>query len=980
MSVPEFIQPWLGSGTVAAVIFYALSGVLLAAALVGGWLLLGRGPRRRRAFRRAERLLRQGAWSDALAIIQDLSAPLRESARWQSRLTRAEGACYRSAGEGALQDRQYEISLEHFIKAARLLHLPEADVRDFVVETMLVELRRLFASEPPGSDKVQALVQRILAIQAACPEAYFWQGLGQVGGGILEPAIASLMQARELSEAANATRDPRGKAGPVGAIDPPLYLGALHLRAGRPEEAIRFLSEANRIDAACPFVTWQLGTAMLAAGGEALIAVKALQRALGPRGLQLWVKTPQRAWVEGFPEKRSFVRRLASHHPYPCPVFGADVAVMIRQGQITLGQGHYRLGNFGEAAKVFHHLLEESAPSLPVLRGLGLALARLEQFDEAFKHLRAAHEMEDPKNYLTAGYLALCGARGKPTRPEDKVKNVQWAVRLVSRFHVPGNAEWAHLLNLVFAEARSAGTSVALEDQARLCAILGSVDAVDPLAAAAYAQFAGAFEGEALGTPAGDRTGEGGDAEAVRDSTLVDGPRRPSFRPEYAWLFCRAAQRHSVTADRDLELFAHTFATEAAARTFFAQRQWDFDEVELAYLERWAARQPGSFPVTLGPDYPPRGERLLLGRSQWLEQLQDQDGAIACTEVLLRLAPRNPAAHDRLAYLAYQGGDLDRACGLLHEWHRLFPNNPVPLMRRAVIEQQRGNPAARAEAIGQALAQTQGAERAEVAFLGARLAMQEWLRHSPTAAPEASRNGEQAGRGWHPAADAGRAVLDLLHQCLHEVPDHQAALWCLGAVCCLLAKLEELARQAAVMGRIQERTEGLDPRFDLLAAVCQLTARSYSQAAASARRAAARDPGLAAECAYLQGLALLQLDDRDAALRSLRQAALDSQTPAKPYAQALLGNAHFARGDYGQAIRWWQALDAIHRQAWGLEEPLRNTLLVAALEAFAAARYQEAADRVGEAGRLGLRDRRLGSLLTAALVKAGQELLYHHGP
>ena len=41
-----------------------------------------------------------------------------------------------------------------------------------------------------------------------------------------------------------------------------------------------------------------------------------------------------------------------------------------------------------------------------------------------------------------------------------------------------------------------------------------------------------------------------------------------------------------------------------------------------------------------------------------------------------------------------------------------------------------------------------------------------------------------------------------------------------------------------------------------------------------------------------------------------------------------------------------------------------------------AGRYEQAADRLREAGRLGLRDRRLGPLLTLSLVKAGQKLLY----
>src|SRR5262249_36336101 len=146
---------------------------------------------------------------------------------------------------------------------------------------------------------------------------------------------------------------------------------------------------------------------------------------------------------------------------------------------------------FQEAADVFGKLLQEGAPSLPVLRGLGLALARLGQYDTAFKHLRTAHEMEDPKERSTAGYLALCGARGKPTRPEDKVRNVAWAIRLVDQFTAPGDVEWAGLVNAIFAEARALGLSIDANDQIYLCEHLLSVRATDPMAAEAYHHLAG---------------------------------------------------------------------------------------------------------------------------------------------------------------------------------------------------------------------------------------------------------------------------------------------------------------------------------------------------------------------------------------------------------------------------------------------------------------------------------------------------------
>src|SRR5205085_2188718 len=118
----------------------------------------------------------------------------------------------------------------------------------------------------------------------------------------------------------------------------------------------------------------------------------------GPRGFQLWAQNPQRAWVEGFPENRSFVRKLAAKNAYVCPLWGPDLQAIQRQANSALGQGLYRLGQYQEAADVFGKLMQEGAPSLPVLRGLGLALARLGQYDPAFKHLRIAHEMEETKD------------------------------------------------------------------------------------------------------------------------------------------------------------------------------------------------------------------------------------------------------------------------------------------------------------------------------------------------------------------------------------------------------------------------------------------------------------------------------------------------------------------------------------------------------------------------------------------------------
>ena len=53
-----------------------------------------------------------------------------------------------------------------------------------------------------------------------------------------------------------------------------------------------------------------------------------------------------------------------------------------------------------------------------------------------------------------------------------------------------------------------------------------------------------------------------------------------------------------------------------------------------------------------------------------------------------------------------------------------------------------------------------------------------------------------------------------------------------------------------------------------------------------------------------------------------------------------------------------------------------GAVFLSALEAFQAGAYARAAERLREAGRSGLRDRRVGPLLGLCLVKAGQQALF----
>jgi tetratricopeptide (TPR) repeat protein len=904
------------------IVLFVIVPILVPAALFGLWQLVGPGPRRRRAYALAQRLLEEGKWREASEIIEAHRAGAGQAPQWRERWQRAAGEGQQIAADQAIKDKRFEEALRHSIVAGSLLKLPEGDQRTRVVESMLAEARRLFAATstqptPPegesmeGVEGVQQLLTRVFAVQPACPEASFWQALCLIRQGQLEAAQSALMTSFEQS----------GKQ----FLDPPLYLGALMHQMGKPLEGIRFLAEANRVDATCPFITWQMGLSMVAAGNDPGLAVRALQRAIGPRGLGMWKDNPARAWVEAFPEARSYVRRLANRHPYTCPLFGGDLNILLRQGQLALAQALYRQGNFQEAADLYTRLMQDSPPTLVLLRGLGLSLARLKRYDQAYKHLRTAMEMEGGADAFTAGYLALCGAMGKPTNPDDRPKNVAWAIRLLARYQQPGNVEWAALYSAVFGEARALKMPVAEADQVQLCQTLAGVHAFDPPAAAAYATLAATFPN--------------------------------AVTPHFAWLYARAASAHGVKCDHDLDLFALAFRHGQQLKAYFGVHKWPIDDAEYTYLERAAARSPGRFPDALGNDYARRGEQFLLERSRTEEVAGHKDAALLCMDVLQELLPTCLAVYDRLACLHYRKGDRERALTLLDGWHRLEPANHWPLIRAAIIEQERGNAARRAEAIDRALGLTQGQEKAAVAFLGARLELREGVQSEPDR-----------------RATALTKTAQLLEECLRHDPRHCQALWCLAAVRSVTGDVEQLAAMAPAMNR----PDVTDARFHYLGAVCHLAAKDYDRAVELGRRAAT-DESLAADSQFVVAWALLHQKNGPEARLALQRVAVVEKAPSAVYAKALLGQLSFARGAYDDAAKWWNAVDAKRRVEWKLDDTLRHTVLLSGLLAFDQKRFEQAADRFREAGRLGLRDRRLGDLLTAALVKAGQRLLFEQG-
>ena len=934
LTLVEVIAKLHRDHVVGFAIFYAVIALFILAVLVGIWQLVGIGPRRRRSLRAAGKLLAAGDWKAALDQLKKTRAIGSPSKAWLKTFDQFEADCLQAANAAALKDKKFEEALLFGQKAAHILEQPEHEVRASVQSAMLKEIRRLF-SKTGETESAEALAVRTLAVQSPCREASFWQAMCDIRNGALESALKNLQIARTgeaLASINQGSTDVAAAAPPSPFIDPPLYLGAILLRIGRAKEALQFLTEANRMDSTCPFVRLQLGAAIVTAGGDTNMAVRALQYALGPKGLGQWQDAVQRAWVNGFPEGRSYVRKLASEFSFSCPLFGDDLKFLIRQGNLALAQGHFKLNNFAEAAELFDKVLKEGAPSLPVLRGLGLSLAKLGRFDDAFVHLRTAHEMEEVKDRITAGYLALCGAGGKPARPQDKLDNIAWAIRLVTQFNAPGDPEWVGILNRIFAEARQNAIPVTSDDQLYVCEHLVSLESAEKVSAQAYHYLM-----------------------ATEPSLMHD---------EYAWLYCRADQKHDVGGDQALALYQRTFRNMEAARSFFDEHGWEFEDIELMFLRRSAEKEPGRFPEVLGPDYLPRGEKLLLDQAHRQEQAGQADAALQTIEILVKLSPNNTSATDRAAGLHYRAKRLEPAYELLEQWHRAAPSEPTPLVRQAILLHEQGHDAGCFDKLRQAMALATWRRRANIAFLGARVALQSYLT------PGASSAG----------GDTLALVQAFLTDCLANDTGHPHALWCLAAVRWLQGDTTALAAQAKEMAN----PDVADSRYHFLAAMCHLLDGQMEAVVSACERVGKQVTSngsiahkhLAVEAGYLAAIAQIALSRPAPAIDALKLITYNPNSPTLSLAQGLLGNVLFREGRHEEAIAAWQSLDAQKRQAWGLNEPLAQTTFISALESLRKAEYEQAADKLRQAGRLGYRDRRLGPLLLLSLFKAGQQAIY----
>jgi tetratricopeptide (TPR) repeat protein len=748
---------WLPAGVLAALagLFAVLSGV------AAGWYVLVRRAKSNEDLQEVRALLDEGNWRAALDLVQR-QRPAESAApeAWHEEQVRLEGECLYAAAEAALRAGKFAPALEQYRAAAGLIGLSEAEATRRVAEAMLAEARRLIIAEPE-SPAVGELLRLVLDRQSPNPEATFWLGLSALRRGDVHAGLAALKEAHEGAH----NKQP----------DTAFYYGAALLRAGQPRDALRVLADANKLAPNCPLVGWQLGTALLASGGDVLLALRALQKATAADGLPRFLGRDGQLWTESLPSG-SWIRNVASQAIrrraiYHCPLGFDRIEEVLPAARQSLAEAYAASGRTNEAAGLFADLLK-TVDTLPVRRGLGFALAKLERYDEALPHLRFAREREQPPSPRTTGTLALCLARATG----DRAASAREALAMVAAHSVRGDAEWARLVAASFKAARDAGVTIAPDEVRELANVLTSADATDPTAMGTYDLLAGAAP--------------------------------DAFPAEMAWLYVRAAQQHNVRGTNDAALFDRAFADRDRMKRFFVEREWDFDAAERQYLRRWLDRSPGTYPTAPGRDYGRRTEALLLAEAKRAQSQGRPDNAREIAELALRLSPKSAAVHDRLAEIEYRLNEIPRAIDRLQTWRRLYSNDARPLARLAVIYSHQGRPDAALRKVRQALERTNGLARVGLLVLGARFAL---------------------------AADHPEDALPLLEECVELDPTHTPALAALAAVLWMAGdreKLSELTDQFV-------RSTADDRWFHYLAGVAHFASGQLNDAASAVELASA---------------------------------------------------------------------------------------------------------------------------------------------
>jgi tetratricopeptide (TPR) repeat protein len=816
---------------------------------------------RERGLRRARGLLASGDWKSAFAIADSLRDPRHSDPEFDRRVRYFEGDCLYQAAERSMQVGKYTEALELMRGAGDRLGLPEVEFDKRIIELLLAEIRRRVATEP-ASVEIERLAAEVLRITAPHPETSFWLGWHHLHGEKLAAAVEAFQDAVADENAPEAA----------------LYLGALLLRTGRPRDALRWLSQAARLAPENPVIQWQLGAAILESSGDPAAAVKALERATAPTGLAAQIVAPKLIWCQTLPPT-AWLAQLTRRNPINCPLGWHQVEQSLSQARRLLATALERCNRATDAAAVYYQAFSAGDDSPAVRRGLGLSLARAGLYDDALPHLQAAHAQENPPSALTTGYLAICTARASSTTPDEHAEHLRDGIKVLTSLEVRGDVEWARLARELYREIETAGVQVSADQLRELSLILASVGATDPTAIEIY------------------------DLLAAQPSTIPH---------EVAALYVRSAVDRNFHGAHDAVLFARAFRDRDQLRRYFAERKWDFAQAERTYLSRWAERQPGRYPDAPGPIYAAVAERFLIDQSRAAEKAGLSEGARSAVELAQKLGPTRTMTLDRLAELAYRDGDRATALRYLDDWVRHHPNDPRPLVRRALIIFRDNNFDGALELLAEACDKLAGPSRSQVLLVTARVAL---------------------------SAQQHEIAEELLEQARQIAPAEADPLLALTALAWQRGDYEKVASYAESL----ERVRGTDPFRSFFTALAQAVAGNDSLAEA-AFATAETDPKLAADVAHLRAT-LLCWHGQDEQARAALEKASSPVGPLADLVTALRGQLAWRTGDYPSACTAWQSTPPERRRAWQLEQPYAVASFITGWHDLQTGRPSEALDR-----------------------------------
>ena len=418
--------------------------------------------------------------------------------------------------------------------AAALFGLSEADATRRVVEAMLAEVRRLSAADPENA-ALPELAKLVHDRQAQCPEVSFWLGLYHLCAAGPGPRASAPWK--------QPTRPRRaGRSIPVCTSERP---GCAMAGRATPCAFLRRPTGSRRL---VPWSVGKLGAALHDAGGDALLAVRALQKALGLDGLAKYVREPHRLWADTLPADswvRNLVQRAAGQRAvFRCPLGLDRVEDVLQSARLALAESLEACGRAADAVPIFTDLLKANdalsgAAWSRIAAGPASPLRRCPAAPTSGVRERTAASFPHRRERWHCAWLI----------PPATVPTMSaGALALLSSLQVRANADWARHAAAVFAIARDAGVSVAPTEIAELADILASTNSADSTAAAVYDLLAGAAP------------------DAVRS--------------ECACLYVRAAQQQNLCLAHDEVLFNRAMGDPAVARAFFASREWEFEPVE----------------------------------------------------------------------------------------------------------------------------------------------------------------------------------------------------------------------------------------------------------------------------------------------------------------------------------------------------------------------------------------------------------------